>query len=58
MHQVKKNVENSVQTKKRSALWSECAAKFGKVAKCAASAKSLRTTVLNDCRRHCQRMSI
>ena len=33
---------------KRSALWSKCAAKFGKVAKCAAGAKSLRTTVLNE----------
>ena len=31
---------------KRSALWSKCAAKFGKVAKCAAGAKSLRTTEL------------
>ena len=31
---------------KRSALWSKCAAKFGKVAKCAAGAKSLRTTDL------------
>ena len=33
---------------KRSALWSKCAAKFGKVAKCAAGAKSLRTTDLYD----------
>ena len=33
---------------KRSALWSKCAAKFGKVAKCAAGAKSLRTTALGD----------
>ena len=33
---------------KRSALWSKCAAKFGKVAKCAAGAKSLRTTGLNS----------
>ena len=33
---------------KRSALWSKCAAKFGKVAKCAAGAKSLRTTVVGD----------
>ena len=31
---------------KRSALWSKCAAKFGKVAKCAAGAKSFRTTSL------------
>ena len=31
---------------KRSALWSKCAAKCGKVAKCAAGAKSLRTTAL------------
>ena len=31
---------------KRSTLWSKCAAKFGKVAKCAAGAKSLRTTGL------------
>ena len=29
---------------KRSALWSKCAAKIGKVAKCAAGVKSLRTT--------------
>ena len=28
----------------RFALWSTCAAKFGKVAKCVAGAKSLRTT--------------
>ena len=33
---------------KRSALWSKCAAKFGKAAKCAAGAKSLRTTELDD----------
>ena len=33
---------------KRSALWSKCAAKFGKVAKCAAGAKSLRTTGLGQ----------
>ena len=32
---------------KRSVLWSKCAAKFGKVAKCAVGAKSLRTTALN-----------
>ena len=32
---------------KRSALWYKCAAKFEKVAKCAATAKSLRTTGLN-----------
>ena len=31
---------------KRSALWPKCAAMFGKVAKCAAGAKSLRTTEL------------
>ena len=33
MPQVKENVENSMKTEKRSALWSKCAAKFGKVAK-------------------------
>ena len=45
MHQVK---ENSVQSKKdRSGP--KCAAKFGKVAKFAAAAKSLRTTGLNAC---------
>ena len=47
MHQVKENVENSGRPK-RSSLWSKCAAEFGKVAKCAAGAKSLRTTVLTD----------
>ena len=31
---------------KRSALWYKCTSKFGKVAKCAAGAKSLRTTAL------------
>ena len=35
---------------KRSALWSKCAAKFGKVAKCAAGAKSLRTIADRPCR--------
>ena len=43
MPQVKENVENSMKTEKRSALWSKCAAKFGKVAKYAVGAKSLRT---------------
>ena len=32
---------------KRSALWCKCAAKFGKVAKCAAAAKSLKTTAVD-----------
>ena len=37
-------MENSVQTKKDLHSGPFCAAKFGKVAKCAAGAKSLRTT--------------
>ena len=41
MPQVKENVENLVKTKERSALWSKYAANFGKVAKCAAGARSL-----------------
>ena len=35
-----------IEEQTRSALWSKCAAKFGKVGKCAAGAKSLRTTDL------------
>ena len=46
MPQVKENVENLVKTKKRCALWSKCVAKFGKVPKCAAGAKSLKTIAL------------
>ena len=40
MPQVKEKLS---EDQKRSALLSKCAAKFGKVAKCAASAKSIRT---------------
>ena len=46
MHQVKENVKNSVQTKKDLHSGPKCAAKFGKVIKFAAAAKSLRTTVV------------
>ena len=43
MHQVKGNL---VQTKKDLHSGPKCAAKFGKIAKFAAAAKSLRTTDL------------
>ena len=39
MPQVKENVGNLAKIKKRPALWSKCAAKFGNVAKCAAAEK-------------------
>ena len=45
MHQVKENGKLNAE-QKRFALWYKCTAKFGKVAKCAAGAKSLRTTAL------------
>ena len=48
MHQVKENVEKLSAHQKRSALWSKCAAKIGKVAKCAVGVKSLRTTDLES----------
>ena len=46
MAHVKESVKDLVKTKKIFALWSKCAAKFGKVAKCAMGVKSLRTTVI------------
>ena len=58
MHQVKENVENSVQTKKDQHSGPKCAAKFGKVIKFAAAAKSLRTTALwsrQKLRTHCRK---
>ena len=47
MHQVKESVENSVQTKKDLHSGPKCAAKYGKVVKFAAAAKSLKTTAMD-----------
>ena len=47
MAHVKESVKDLVKTKKIFALWSKCAAKFGKVAKCAMGVKSLRTTAID-----------
>ena len=48
MHQVKENVKNPMQTKKDLHSDTKCAAKFGKVEKFAAAAKSLRTTGIDQ----------